>query len=66
MFDTHRGIGEEATDAGADDHRGWLDGLALSDRVEYCRAFGRAWSAGRSQEECQRLAREAVLCKTGS
>jgi len=43
-----------------DGHRLWLDGLSLHDRLRYDRAFGHAWFAGKSKEQCQVAARKAV------
>jgi len=46
--------------AAVDEHRLWLDGLSLHDRLRYDRTFGHAWFAGNSKEQCSAIARKAV------
>ncbi|MFB3893284.1 MAG: hypothetical protein ACE15C_14815 [Phycisphaerae bacterium] len=43
------------------EHRAWLDSLTLDDRLQYDRAFGKAWFEGRHADECRRMARQRVM-----
>lgn len=38
----------------------WAQSLPLAERLEYDRAFGRAWFAGHDADQCRRMARQHV------
>jgi len=62
------GGGDVEVDVLVDEHRRWLDGLSLHDLLRYDRAFGQAWFAGSSKEDCRVIARKAVegSCHVGA
>lgn len=48
------------------EHRKWLSGLSLVNRIRYDRAFGKAWYEDNGQEECRKIARRSVVDRQGS
>jgi hypothetical protein len=43
-----------------EEHAAWAQSLPLAERLEYDRAFGRAWIASHDTDECHRMGRHEV------